>query len=144
MSPKAGQATNVTWSEAMAFCDKLTINNFSDWVCPSKDELEIAYRYLKPMTGGNDTRSGANANSIPPGNKYTLTEPSQTNVIEFQYMNSEFIETGVGGQRFYWTSTTTELSEINAYFQSFNDGHQNTIKKDSSIKVRAIRRVKIN
>jgi hypothetical protein len=145
MSPKAGQATNVTWSEAMAFCDNLTINNFSDWVCPSKDELEIAYRYLKPLTGGsNATKSGANANSIPPSSNYTLTEPSQTNVIEFQYGNSEFIETGVGGQRLYWTSTTTELSEITAYFQSFSDGNQDTISKDSPIRVRAIRRVKIN
>lgn len=146
MSPKAsGETTNLTWADAIAFCDGLTIGGFSDWVCPSKDELEIAYRYLKPGIENNDIYSGANADGIPPGANYTQTDPGQTTVQLFQSGNAEEIhDGGVGGGRLSWTSTTTELSQANAWRQSFSDGNQDTISKITQLNVRAIRRVKIN
>lgn len=146
MSPKAaGEASDVTWSEAMAFCDNLTINNFSDWVCPSKDELEIAYRYLKPIIRDNALNSGANANSIPPSSDYTLTDPAQTTVSSFQSGGSEALDKfGTEGNYQYWSSIFA--GRQNVYFmQSFFNGFQggdNTLYSVNA--VRAIRRVKIN
>ena len=145
MSPKSsGEAGAMDWNAAMAFCDALTIGGYSDWVAPSKDELEIAYRNLKPLISDNYTTSGANANSIPPGSNYTLTDPAQTTVSSFQSGGAEAMEIVGDGDYQYWSSTYSGMQD-NYFVQSFLNGFQGPNNTQFNVNaVRAIRRVKIN
>ena len=141
---------------AAAFCDALTINGFSDWYLPARDELEIAYRNLKPSTmsnsiavrtlsprtypEGNDVSGdtdGRNRNSSPLGAAYIAGNPAQTAVVLFQTGGSESFESNI-----YWTST--EFNNTEAWVQEFSQGIQNSqVKNPSSFgpQARAFRRV---
>lgn len=122
---------------AARFCDNLTINGYTDWYLPSKDELEICYRYLKPTNNTNTTSSGTNNSSIPAGAQYTSTNPAQTSVAIFQTGNSE----AFSSTNYYWSST--EYSALNSWFQVFNSGDQGYLTKTGNCYVRAVRRVAI-
>ena len=63
---------------ATQYCRSLTAGGYADRYLPSRNELELCYRYLKPGTtdnttldpriGGNqNTHPGTNLNSIPVG-----------------------------------------------------------------------------
>ena len=130
---------NSTVYPAAHFCNNLVIGGFSDWYMPAKNELEVCYYNLKPSTTANDTGSGTNANAIParPSN-YTSGTPAQTSAAAFV--------TSTGAEAFavekYWAST--ENSASSAWRQSFANGSQyNTDYKNSSYRVRAIRRVAV-
>lgn len=129
-------AMNNTTHPAARFCRTLNINGHTDWYLPSKDELEICYRYLKPTTAANNTSSGANSNSNPPGSVYTAGNPVQTSISIYQSGGTEAFDT----TSYYWTST--QHSTDYASRQFFNTGFQNTGgNKTNSIWVRAVRRV---
>jgi hypothetical protein len=119
---------------AANFCDQLVLNGYSDWYLPAIDELELAYRNLKPTTGVNTAGQGANANSVPSGAAYTTGSPAQTTVAAFQTGASEAFIAGI-----YWTST--EASASNANFITFTSGQQSNEAKTNSRNVRAFRRV---
>jgi len=83
----------------------------SDWYIPSMDEFELIYRNLKPNSSdniiGNNTYTfpgsqdyGFNPSSDPTASAYTVNDPSQTGVIEFQSGGAEAVDLGQ-----YWTST---------------------------------------
>jgi len=116
----------------------LKINEKSDWYIPARDELEIIYRNLKPTTRENwcSWRDGDNPSAVPPSSEYTEDNPGQTAVKAFQENGSEAMD-----PVWYWTST--QVSANSAAIQSFSDGSQSTSDKDSVLRVRVVRRLKI-
>lgn len=116
----------------------LRIADLDDWYLPSRDELEILYRNLKPTTNKNccSFRDGENPSSVPFGHLYTETAPVQTSVDTFQTGNTEAFE-----RRWYWAST-----QYNAHFawvQGFDDGDQRCDNEGNEHCARAVRRVSI-
>ncbi len=163
VSPKAdGQHDDGPWGEAgtridadscfdglantiaMAACDYklgiwargLNIAGHDDWYLPSRDELEICYRNLKPTTRENycTFRDGDNASSIPPGYPYTEESPAQTTVEAFKEGGSEaFRET--------WYLSSTQSAAYGAFIQGFGGGTQTSDPKSIHTWGRAVRRI---
>ena len=150
-------ADNSTVYPAAHFCNNLTINGYSDWYFPARDELELLWRNLKPATnnnfttrstsginytnlgsiGNNPSTNGLNENSSPSGAAYTTTVPAQTSVAAFQSGGSESMRVG----QIYWSST--ELSSSNGYVQDYRTvqfGQQGSGGKTNGFYVRAFRR----
>lgn len=141
----------------------LNINGFSDWYIPARDELELCWRNLKPVTDNNyatadratgatpnyanngsygDTANthGRNNNSAPVGAAYTSGAPAQTAAAAFRTGGAEAFEYG---SAVYWTSS--EYSAITAWSQLWyssnpGPGYQNIGNKDNAYRVRAVRR----
>ena len=133
---------NATVYPAAHFCNDLVIGGFSDWYMPAKNEIQVAYFFLKPTTATNNTNHGSNANAVSPqpiSTNYTSGSPAQTSVAIFQSGGSEaFINES------YWSST--EASNTTALSQQFGTGESSPNNKNysySSFRVRAIRRVAI-
>ena len=167
VSPKAeGDAANVAWSKrgqdipgAASCCDgmantkamaeagsalaqtllQLDIGGFTDWYLPSRDELELVYRYLKPTAGANyaSFRDGDNPSSAPAGYPYTENSPAQTAAEAFQAGGAEALE-----QRWYWAST--QYSANYAWCQYFSYGSQYCLVKGHEGRARAVRRFKLS
>jgi hypothetical protein len=146
---------NSTVYPAAHYCNNLTINGFSDWYLPARDELELCYRNLKPTTGANNTNTrftssiiypegndasgdimGRNRNSDPLGADYTSGNPAQTSVSAFQTSNAEAFAAGV-----YWSSS--ELSSTDSWLQVFSDAVQSLGPKTTLQRTRAVRRVPV-
>lgn len=123
---------------AAAFCRSLKINGYDDWYLPSRDELEILYRNLKPTTQVNTTlnSSGTNPSAIPPTEIYTESDPAQTDVGVFKEGGGEDFTAA-----YHWSSTQSSSSR--GWYQFFGNGYQLTPFKTGSNRVRAIRRVAI-
>ena len=116
----------------------LVINDKSDWYIPARDELEQAYRHLKPTDEENECwwRDGENLNAVPPTAAYTKDFPAQTQVTAFQPYGAEALRDG-----WYWTST--QVSAGRAAIQSFSNGIQLSSGKGDELRVRVVRRLKI-
>ena len=134
-------AAGLSSHPAAQYCANLDINGFNDWHLPAPDELEICYRFLKPVTQNNSTynntlhnaTNGTNPNSNPVGSGYTSGSPSRTGVSDFQDGGSQSFET-----TYYWTSM--EYSSANPWIQSFNYGSQSYgYSKTNSSRLRAVR-----
>ena len=138
---------------AAQFCRGLVIGGYSDWYMPSRDELEICYRNLKPTTSSNTVYSsrsaslgagngsdsngnGYNSNSLPAGAAYTSGSPAQTAAALFLSGGSEAFDA-----QYYWSST--EFVATYAWGQYFANGYQGYDTKDNSNYVRAVRKVLI-
>lgn len=129
---------------AAQHCRNYLGGGFNDWYLPSRDELEVLYRNLKPSTSTNYTGSrsesgsvGGNANSVPLGAPYTSGSPSQTTVVEFKVGGAEALVESA----WYWTSSQASAQTSFAWVQRFNDGLQGTTSKTNLFNVRPIRRV---
>ena len=131
---------------AAQFCEGLTIGGYSDWYLPSINELEICYYNLKPTTYANSYGSGANPNSVPAraSNYSSDTIPAKTSVAAFQDGGSEDFITGVNSNR-YWSSTQwfDAAGYEDVWIIQFDDGSQARYAKNTSLNVRAVRRVPI-
>jgi len=114
-----------------------TINDQSDWYIPSQDELEIAYRALKPGKRANwlYSRSGMNLSAEPPTRPYMKEFPQQTEAVEFQTGGSEAFD-----EAWYWTSTQYAAGSDYAWVQTFVDGYQNGLHKNDECSVFLVRR----
>jgi hypothetical protein len=113
----------------------LQIGAAADWYLPSRDELEIIYRNLKPTAEENYTwRHGENVSAVPPTYAYTEEVPAQTSVAPFQDDGAEaFADT------WYWSSS--QYSATNAWFQNFDDGYQHYDGERNELRARAVRRL---
>ena len=146
---------------AAHFCNDLSIGGYTDWYLPARDELELIWRNLKPVTNNNYTTTdrptgatpdyknlgslgdvanthGLNNNSSPQGVAYTTTVPGQTSVAAFQSGGAEAM---TFGSNVYWSST--EYSTAGAWYQSYSTGDpglQANANKNGSYYVRAVRR----
>lgn len=153
--PDASSSMNSATYPAAQFCEGLTIGGYSDWYLPSRDELELCYRNLKPTAGTNSTSvrdkssytypegndvsgdtMGINRNSNPTGSAYTTSVPAQTSVTNFRSGGTEAFAAD-----HYWSSS--EYSAASAWSQYFVSGSQYYGVKTDGGYVRAVRRVAV-
>lgn len=151
-------ADTATVYPAAHWARALSIGGYADWYVPARDEFELIWRNLKPVTNNNltgsrstvsynytvngaygdaSTANGLNANSAPAGAAYTATVPSQTSATAFINGGTEALESGTS----YWTSS--EASAANAWYQATftsTAGSQSTSIKTSQARARAVRR----
>lgn len=148
------EAMNNAEHPAAQFCRSLTIGGFDDWYLPSRDELEVIYRNLKPTAdenyvyanraklwgvkpgdynGVDESGNGHNASSVPAGDAYTEEAPTQTTVDAFQAGAPEAFD-----DRWYWSST--EFGSVYAWYQYFGDGYQDSDYKNFVARCRAVRK----
>ena len=139
----------------------LNIGGKTDWYIPARDELELCWRNLKPVTDSNyitanrptgasfnyasngsfgDTANthGINNNSAPVGAAYTASVPGQTAATAFRTGGTEAYEFG---SSYYWSSSDYNAS--NAWSQVWHSsfpGNQNNLGNSSALRVRAVRR----
>ena len=135
------------------------LSGYTDWYIPARDELELIWRNLKPVTNNNYTTAdrfdaaaytrdanlddtvvthGANRNSDPAGDAYTASVPAQTAAAAFQGGGAEAMNFG---SVYYWSSS--ESSATSAWGQNYytsNPGHQGGNSKASLNRARACRR----
>jgi NTP pyrophosphatase (non-canonical NTP hydrolase) len=117
---------------------KLVINDFADWYLPSRDELELCYRNLKPGTGKNWCYRGDNPSSVPVGSSYMPDSPEQTAIEAFRAGGPEAFD-----EDWYWTSTQYAGDASSAWCQGFSNGVQYNGLKVNKLRVRAVRRFKL-
>ncbi len=102
---------------AATFCENLTINGYSDWYLPARNELEVAYYNLKNVTQANNVSAGNNANAVPPwepvSTNYTTARPAQTTVDAFKVGGAEAFD-----DYYFWSSS--EYSSTNAWKQNLH------------------------
>jgi len=142
------------------WADGLSIGGYSDWYAPARDELELIWRNLKPVTNNNDTSNrpkssiaytnggniddlsadthGVNRHSDPAGVAYTSSVPAQTSVAAFQSGGSEALEFG---SAFYWSSSEYSSSGAwSQYYYTSDPGYQDGFNKSYTGRARAVRR----
>jgi hypothetical protein len=131
--PNAGtyDATNATGTG---------IGGFNDWYIPAKNELAVAYFYLKTNTTANST-TGSNPNSVAPytpNTPYGPGFPSQTTSTLFQTGGAQAFTLGI----LYYTATQQSATPTSAWMQEFTTGNQGQDgDKTVSRYARAVRRV---
>lgn len=126
-------------SALAAWARGLELDGFTDWYLPSRDELELCYRHLKPGSEKNyQYRSGDNPSSVPTGYPYTDTNPPQTSVANFQDDGPD----AFAADR-YWSSTQVAGGEPYAWFQRFSTGTQYGNDEYGELRARAVRRYKL-
>ncbi|MHB8097989.1 MAG: Lcl domain-containing protein [Sulfuricurvum sp.] len=147
---------NTSNHPAAFYCNNLVINGYSDWYLPSRDELELCYRNLKPDTTANNASArsdsaivyaplddtsmnqGVNRYSVPVGTAYTSGSPVQTVNPAFRTGGAEAFLVG----SYYWSST--EYSSTLAWIQFFGNGGQGNGVKASLYYVRGVRGIKLS
>ena len=131
------QAMADAGSDIALWAYSLKIGDNSDWYIPSRDELEVCYRNLKPTDGSNYCGSGDNPSAYLPSYAYSINTPAQTTAKAFR-----------GAQAFdpvwHWTSTQCAGSASDAWYQSFGVGVQGSGDKGYKGRVRAVRRFLID
>ena len=155
----AGDATTYP---AAHFCNDLSIASYTDWYMPARDELELAWRNLKPTADANYTTAGRptgatpdyknlgsygdtanthglNNNSSPTGAAYTAGSPAQ--VAAGKNFRTSESEAFAYGSFFYWSASeySTTVAWIQ-YWHSSLTGYQDYNSKTGAYYVRAVRR----
>jgi hypothetical protein len=118
----------------------LTINGYSDWYIPSRDEQELQYRAFKPTGQENyaDGEDGINPSSVPMGEAYADEVPTQTAIDSFREGGADAVE-----DWWYWSSTQHASNPSYAWYQGFGDGGQYYNRKSNEGRVRVVRRLPI-
>lgn len=125
-------------SEIAQWALNLVINDHNDWYLPSRDELELCYRNLKPTKEENwaSFRDGDNPSSLPTGYPYTEQNPIQT-------ISPELKEGGADAFSDSAYLSSTQYSPGNAWIQHFGVGTQYGDPKHPARRARAVRRFKV-
>lgn len=117
----------------------LTLGGFNDWYIPSKDEMEILYRSLKPTTTTNVTTSGANSSAYPTAtSNYTSANPVRTTLADFRSTGTNYLT-----DDYYYTATQGPGGTQFAHAKRFTTGQDSQDNIWFDYAVRAIRRVLI-
>jgi hypothetical protein len=118
----------------------LAIGGHKDWYIPSRDELELMYRNLKPTNQRNAVTSGDgdNPSSSPVGALYTKDFPVQTIAANFRSGGVDAL-----ADAWYWSSTQRASDPSTAWLQGFNAGSQACSRKSNEGRVRVVRRLPI-
>jgi len=148
------------WAKAInELNDGEGLSGYTDWYIPARDELELIWRNLKPVTNNNYTTAdrydaaaytrdanlddvaathGANRNSDPAGDAYTASVPAQTAAAAFQAGGAEAM---AFGSVYYWSSSesSASLAWVQNYYTSL-PGSQYNLNKTSHYRARACRR----
>lgn len=138
-----GHANTIAMAEAGSALAQwalgLNIGGYADWYIPSRDELEILYRNLKPTDSENycSFRDGDNASSLPAGYPYTEESPAQTTAEPFRAGGTEAFEPS-----WHWASTQYSLD--GAWGQGFVVGYQDNGHKSNELRARAVRKILIS
>ena len=132
------EAMAAAGNKLAAWARGLRIGDFDDWHIPARDELELAYRNLKPTVDANYCWRGDNPSSVPPGYAYMTDSPAQTKSEIFREGGTEAFRSA-----WYWTSTQSAGLVDYAWAQLFTNGGQNDNRKDGKYRARAVRRVKV-
>ena len=114
----------------------LAIGGFTDWYIPSKLELEIIYRNLKPTTATNVTTSGANAIAVPATANYVSATPTRTTVTAFRSTGAETMTAD-----FYYSATQGPSGRLYAHAKRFTNGSDSEDENVFEYPIRAVRRV---
>lgn len=132
------EAMAATGSALGQWALQLDIDGHADWYLPSRDELELCYRNLKPTTDENwcSFRDGDNPSSLPLGYPYTETSPTQVADPAFQAEGAEAFQAET-----YWSST--QYSPDGAWIQNFGGGNQLVGHKGNARRAVAVRRFKV-
>jgi Protein of unknown function (DUF1566) len=117
---------------------RLQVGGHNDWYIPSRDEMEICYRNLKPTAEANYCYRGDNPSSVPPGYIYTEACPAQTQAEAFMEGGAEAFD-----DAWYWTSTQGAADSDYAWVQHFSYGVQGGYHKSDEYRARAVRRLLI-
>ena len=125
-------------SEIAKWAQALQIGGFTDWHLPSRDELELLYRHLKPTAETNACWVGDNPSSLPVGYAYRLEVPAQTAIDAFRGNGAEAFE-----DTWYWSSTQYAGDEGFAWHQDFGNGYQSRNDKSYAGRVRAVRLIQL-
>jgi hypothetical protein len=135
-----GAANTIAMAEAglrlATWVQSLDIAGHTDWHIPSRDQLEICYRALKPTNADNYTRCGDNPSAVPVTWPYGVQTPAQTSAEAFRAGGPEAFE-----PRWYWSST--QYSASLAWGQLFYDGGQDDGNKSYEGRARAVRTIQL-
>lgn len=129
-------AAGISDFPAQSACMAMTVGGFTDWYMPSKLEMEIIYRNLKPSTTTNNTSSGANAYAVPQTANYASATPTRTTVTAFRTTGTEFFNSS-----YYFTATQGVDGNTYAHGKLFTSGADGADLYTAPYNVRAIRRV---
>lgn len=132
------------------YAKNATINGFTDWIVPARDELEVIYRNLKASIAANWVgertkhnsddpveQVGYNQYSRPAGAAYSANVPLQTSVELFKLSAQEAF-TGA-----LYLSSTQNWDGGRCWVQNMNTGAQTLQLKSIDTLVRLIRKVKV-
>jgi hypothetical protein len=133
---------------AAQYCRSLNIGGYTDWYLPSRDEIEMAYRALKPTTHTNSTAGrtgggtmGVDTSSQPNGAAYTSGNPAQTAVTNFKAGGTDALTNSDG---WYYSSTFVGVGNNQVWRQNWSDGTQEQQgATNSSHGIRAFRRIPV-
>lgn len=144
---------------AAHWCNNLNIGGKTDWYLPARDELELCWRNLKPVTSSNYTtvdrpigvpplvlgsypdaeaKHGLNRNSDPNGAAYTSSVPAQTTAVDFRTGGVEAFSSA-----YFWSSSNYDGTTCwRQRFATSTPGAQtvNDRTASSGHAVRAVRR----
>lgn len=129
-------AAGITKFPAQQAVMALTIGGFNDWYIPSKLELEIVYRNLKPTTAQNVTTSGANASAVPATSNYSAANPVRTTVLDFRSTGTNYMTAD-----YYYSATQGPSGALWVHGKRFTTGVDGEDKAEFDYPVRAMRKV---
>lgn len=155
------EADTSTVYPAAHWARKLNINGFADWYIPARDELELCWRNLKPVTNNNHVTAnrvtaasfdyanngsygdtspnhGVNNNSAPVGAAYTATVPGQTVASAFRTGGAEAY--AFGSAYYLSSSDYNATGEWIQYWRLATPGIQGNGYKAGAYYARAVRR----